>query len=185
VVDDGIPVKIASDGSVSPVRPAIIETARPGARPGPGRPRKPAAGPTPVQSSGEHPTPAPPPAEFTPETIAYFLRMMGALQALLVALFFKVPMKDAVAIAAFSPKEIEALEPPMRTVVNNRAPEWLRLHQAEVSVVCVLVPIMMAKAAMLISYREEREKAEKAAAAPESAAGKPNGSGETPREAAA
>jgi len=163
-------------------RPAIVETARPGARPGPGRPRKPAAGPTPVQSSGEHSTPAPPPAEFTPETVAYFLRMMGALQALLVALFFKVPMKDAVAIAAFSPKEIEALEPPVRTVVNNRAPEWMRIYQAEISVVCVLVPIMMAKAAMLISYREEREKAEKAATAP--AAGKPNGSGETHQAAA-
>lgn len=172
-----------ASGTAPPARPAIIETARPGARPGPGRPRKPAAGPTPVPSSGEHPTPAPPPAEFTPETVAYFLRMMGALQALLVALFFKVPMKDAVAIAAFSPKEIDALEPPMRTVVNNRAPEWMRIYQAEISVVCVLVPIMMAKAAMLISYREEREKAEKAAAAP--AAGKPNGSGETPREAAA
>ena len=182
MVDDGTPVKIAPDGSL---RPAVVETARPGARPGPGRPRKPAgAGLAPsIPISGEHPTPAPPPAEFTPETIAYFLRLMGALQALLVALFFKVPMKDAVQIAAFTPNEVSALEPPVRTVINNRAPEWMRLYQAELSVVFVLVPILMAKAAMLISYREEREKAEKAAAAP--AAGKPNGSGETPREAAA
>jgi hypothetical protein len=169
-------------------RPAIIETARPGARPGPGRPRKPGGGPAPVPVTGTTPTPAPPPAEFTAETVAYFLRLVGACQALLVCLFFKVPMKDAVQIAAFSPKELEALTPPVRQVVNQRAPEWLRMYQAEIAVVCTLVPILMAKAAMLITYRDEREKAEKAERAEKhetAPAGKPNGSGEGAREAAA
>lgn len=161
---------------VPPGQPNVHAAADVSVRRGPGRPPKP--------RSEENEAPLPE-ILLNEEQCAYLLEMVGSFNTAWVSLCFRMPPTKAGEIWKFSKGELDMLAPPATKVINKHAPEWLRKYADEFALAVVLLPILTAKmgatiAARYTAKRTVEEITEKAKAATQGGAPKPNSSAGAP-----
>lgn len=110
-------------------------------------------------------------------TVKYLIQLVGQFNTMAVSLTQKMSAADAGEIWMFSPQEMAALTPCSTKVLNKNLPAWLLRFQDEFALVIVLLPILIAKMAMTMAWKEAQKEGGRRPAEPQPSVSKPNGSG--------